>query len=84
MKQGRIIDLTEDIALSAARISLKQKLPMADSMIYAAALSVKSESYLDREVNTRNQLDLPHFFEERITTTATTKVDDWDSAYRNP
>ncbi len=39
MKQGRIIDLTEDIALSAALISLKQKLPMADSMIYAAALA---------------------------------------------
>ncbi len=39
MKQGRIIDLTEDIALSAALISLKQKLPMADSMICATALA---------------------------------------------
>ena len=39
MKQGRIIDLTEDIALSAALISLKQKLPMADSLIYATALA---------------------------------------------
>ena len=37
MKQGRIIDLTEDIALSAALISLKYKLPMADSLIFATA-----------------------------------------------
>ncbi len=39
MKQGRIVDLTEDIALSAALISIKQKLPMADSMIFATALA---------------------------------------------
>jgi toxin FitB len=39
MKQGRILDLTEDIALSAALISNKQKLPMADSMIFATALA---------------------------------------------
>lgn len=37
MKQGRILDLTEDIALSAALISLKMKLPMADSLIFATA-----------------------------------------------
>ena len=37
MKQGRIIDLTEDVALSAALISLKHKLPMADSLIFATA-----------------------------------------------
>ena len=40
MKQGRIVDLTEDIALSAALISIKQRLPMADSMIFATALSL--------------------------------------------
>ena len=37
MKQGRTVDLTEDIALSASLISIKHKLPMADSMIYATA-----------------------------------------------
>lgn len=37
MKEGRIIDITEDVALSAALISLNQKLPMADSLIYATA-----------------------------------------------
>ena len=37
MKQGRVVDITEDIALSAALISLRRKLPMADSLIFATA-----------------------------------------------
>ncbi|HOE11946.1 MAG TPA: type II toxin-antitoxin system VapC family toxin [bacterium] len=37
MKHGRVVDLAENIALSAALISLKHALPMADSMIYATA-----------------------------------------------
>jgi len=37
MKQGRVVDITEDVAFSAALISLKHKLPMADSLIYATA-----------------------------------------------
>lgn len=37
MKQGSVIDITEDVALSAAMISLKHRLPMADSLIYATA-----------------------------------------------
>lgn len=37
MKQARIVDITEDVALSAAVISMKHKLPMADSLIYATA-----------------------------------------------
>jgi predicted nucleic acid-binding protein len=35
MKQGQVVDLNEDIALRAALISLRHKLPMADSFIYA-------------------------------------------------
>src|SRR4030043_491333 len=35
MKQGRVIEVNEEIALKAALISLKHKLPMADSFIYA-------------------------------------------------
>jgi len=38
MKQGKIIDLTEELSLSASRISVKYKLPMADSIIYATNL----------------------------------------------
>jgi len=37
MTQGSVVDLTEDVALSAALISIKHKLPMADSLIYATA-----------------------------------------------
>jgi len=35
MKQGSVVELNEDIALRAALISLRHKLPMADSFIYA-------------------------------------------------
>lgn len=35
MKQGRIIELNEEMALHAALVSLQNKLPMADSFIYA-------------------------------------------------
>ncbi len=37
MKQGRVVDLGEDIALRAALLSIKHKLLMADSFIYASA-----------------------------------------------
>ena len=33
MKQGRVVDMTEDIALRAALISIRHRLPMADSLI---------------------------------------------------
>lgn len=35
MKQGRVVPLSEEIALRAALVSLRYKLPMADSFIYA-------------------------------------------------
>ena len=35
MRQGRVADLTPDIALRAARLSLEFKLPMADSIVLA-------------------------------------------------
>ncbi|MCL2761964.1 MAG: type II toxin-antitoxin system VapC family toxin [Treponema sp.] len=38
MKQGKVVDLTEELSLSAARISKNYKLPMADSIIYATNL----------------------------------------------
>lgn len=37
MNQGRIIDIDAATALQAARISMDQQLPMADSLIYAVA-----------------------------------------------
>lgn len=37
MRQGRLIELSEAIALAAARISAESGLPMADSIILASA-----------------------------------------------
>jgi predicted nucleic acid-binding protein len=35
MKQGQVIDLDDELALSAAKIGKDHKIPMADSIIYA-------------------------------------------------
>jgi predicted nucleic acid-binding protein len=43
MKKTRIVDLTEEIALSAADLSLAHGLPMADSMMLAAARAHRAE-----------------------------------------
>jgi len=37
MQQGRVVDLSVPLSLSAARISIKKSLPMADSIILATA-----------------------------------------------
>lgn len=37
MQQGKVVDLDSSLALSAARISLDMKLPLADSVILATA-----------------------------------------------
>jgi predicted nucleic acid-binding protein len=34
MKQGRVIEVSEDIALKASLISIKYRLPLADSLIW--------------------------------------------------
>ena len=43
MKQGHVVDLTEDIALRAALISLKHRLPMAESMILSTAWAKQAD-----------------------------------------
>ena len=43
IKKTNIIPLTESIALKGSDVSLEYKLPMNDSLIYATALSTKSE-----------------------------------------
>lgn len=42
MKQGKIVDLDLDLALSAAKLGKKLKLPMADSMIMAVAMKYEA------------------------------------------
>ncbi len=39
MQQGKVVDLSQPLALRAAAISLQRKLPMADSIILATARS---------------------------------------------
>ena len=38
MQMGSVIDLDQDLSMTAARISLENKLPMADSIIWSTAL----------------------------------------------
>jgi predicted nucleic acid-binding protein len=42
MQQGSVMPLDEGLALSAARLSLEAKLPMADSIMLAAARTTRS------------------------------------------
>ena len=41
MRQGRVVDLDAALALRAAALGLRHKLPLADSIIYATAQSVR-------------------------------------------
>ncbi len=49
MKQGHVVDFDEDTALSAARISIENKIPMADSIILATAKSHKATLWTQDE-----------------------------------
>ena len=42
MRQGRLVELTDDLALSAAALSVEKRLPMADSIILATAYRHKA------------------------------------------
>jgi len=42
MEQGHVIELSSEIALSAAQLSHEKKIPMADSIIYATAQMSKA------------------------------------------
>jgi len=49
MKLGTVVDVDEELALSAARISIAHKLPMADSMILAVAQASKATLWTQDE-----------------------------------
>ena len=49
MKQGRVIEVTEAIALRASLISLKHRLPMADSLILSTAWSEQATLWTQDE-----------------------------------
>lgn len=43
MQQGRVIELSAELALYTAQLAAMHRLPMADSLIYATARSVNAE-----------------------------------------
>ncbi len=45
LKQGRVVDVDEAVALYAGRISIEKKLPMADALIYATAILHRATVY---------------------------------------
>ena len=49
MKQGRVTEISEAIALRAALISLKHRLPMADSLILSTAWSEQATLWTQDE-----------------------------------
>ena len=49
MKQGRVIEVSEAIALRAALISLKHHLPMADSLILSTTWSERGTLWTQDE-----------------------------------
>ena len=49
MKQGRVTEVSEAISLRAALISLKHRLPMADSLILATAWSEQATLWTQDE-----------------------------------
>ena len=49
MKQGRVVDVTEMVALQAAQISIRYKIPMADSLILATTWIEQSTLFTQDE-----------------------------------
>ena len=45
LKQGRVVDMSEAIALFGGKLSIEKKLPMADALIYATALLLHATVY---------------------------------------
>ena len=53
MKQGVTVNLNDDLALQAAKISLKHKIPMADSIILATARAHKAVLWTQDQENVK-------------------------------
>lgn len=49
MRQGLIVELSEDLALAAVELGLRHRLPLADSIIYASALAHNAEVWTQDE-----------------------------------
>ena len=49
MQMGKVIDLDQDLAMTASRVSIEYKLPMADSIIWSTALRFKATLWTQDE-----------------------------------
>ena len=49
MNTGKVVDLTQEIAILAAELSMENKLPMADSMILATARAYEATLWTQDE-----------------------------------
>jgi predicted nucleic acid-binding protein len=49
MRQGKVVDLTPELALQAAIVSTDYKIPMADSIIFATAQSFQATIWTQDE-----------------------------------
>jgi predicted nucleic acid-binding protein len=45
LKQGKVADVDEAVALYAGKVSIEKKLPMADALIYATAMLHRATIY---------------------------------------
>jgi len=60
MRKGRVVDLTASMAISASRISLEHKIPMADSIILATAKEFKAVIWT-QDSDFKNMDDVKYF-----------------------
>jgi predicted nucleic acid-binding protein len=62
MRQGTVVNLDVELALSAAKFSKEYKLPMADSIIYAT--TIKNHAVLWTQDSHFNGLESVNYFEK--------------------
>jgi predicted nucleic acid-binding protein len=49
MRQGNVVDLTSELALKAAKVSMEYKIPVADSIIFATAQAFQATIWTQDE-----------------------------------
>jgi len=60
MKQGKVIDLNLEISIQAAKFSLENKIPMADSIIYTTGRFYKATIWTQDD-DLKNLEDMKYF-----------------------
>ena len=77
MQQGSVVDLTSSISILAAKISIEQRLPMADSIISCHRPCIRSD-HMDSGFRLQgNRWGSVYCKEKRITTSSTGRGRKW-------